>query len=518
MESGIASDGVRPSPEHITRSGIQDLPTELLITVISLASEMESDNLTRAQWLSTVCSRWRAVVEETPDIWSQITGSDPPEIVKKALEKSKDRSLDIDYYTKAHHTIHKPEDFLQAVCPHIHRWRRAEIVLTTCRHDALQGLTTGIASRLESFTLSASYYYGQPITLFGGVSAPSLREFRVRRVTPSWDGKQFSNLQKLSIGADRQWSLPLSRVLSILRNTSKLEEFRYGGRLSQPHGGENGAIAQGSILLPAMKSLELYTESSGALEILRYIRVPACLKISLEAALGDHNDPQSSARIYEGMMQFLPRITALKNEGNRAQIKARAKAAYFRISTVEFDLSHDTQISKVVKWMVEDLADESMEIDLSIEDPSFTADQLDSLVPHSLHRRVSKLGIGSLGDDIHQAGTILQYLSSPRLGSDGQVRWPLPHLRELAVLNRSPDLLGTLRMLQARAKAIDSPASFRPPKVLHLVLEGSTIDSEGNVDLISGVNEFLQENGGELWRRDWGKAPVRHFFSGERAL
>ncbi|KAG9046298.1 hypothetical protein FS837_004656 [Tulasnella sp. UAMH 9824] len=370
-----------------------------------------------------------------------------------------------------------------------------------------------MAPRLESFTLRTSYYSGQPVTLFKGVWPPSLREFHVRRVTLSWDGGQFSNLRKLSISADRQWALPLPRVLSILRTTSRLEEFTYAGRLARSLGGEHETIAQGSILLPAVRCLKIYTESSGAVEILKYIRVPACMDVSLEAALRGLDNPESSAQMYEGIIQFLPRIIHLKNGGNRVQIKARPAAAYFGISTVEFNLSHHTQISRVLKWMVEDLADESMEIDLSIEDPSFTTEQLDSLVPPSLNRRVSNLSLGRLGDEIHQASAILQYLSSPKLGSDGQVQWPLPHLREMAVLNRSPDLLGTLRMLRARAKAIDSPAFVRPPKVIKLVLEGDIIDSESNTDLISGVNRFLQESGGELWRREWGKGPVRHFFS-----
>ncbi|KAG9046297.1 hypothetical protein FS837_004655 [Tulasnella sp. UAMH 9824] len=421
MGSGKPSDGVQPSLEHTTGSSIQDLPTELLITIISLASKMEPDNLTRTQWLSTVCPRWRTVVEETPEIWSYITGYDPPKIVKKAIEKSKYMSLEIDYHIKAH-------------------------------------------------------------------------------------------------GADQTWTLPLQRVLSVLRMTSKLEKFTYGGGLSQALGGDNETIARGSILLPAVKCLQLYSESSGALEILKYIRVPACMDISLKATLGDLNDPETSAQMYEGIIQFLPRIIHLKNGGNRnggnrVQIKARPAAACFSISTVEFDLSHHTQVSRVRKWMVEDLADESMEIDLSIEDFSFTAEQLDSLIPPSLNRQVSKLSIGRLGDQIYQAGSILQYLSRPKLESGGQVRWPLPHLRELAVLNHSPDLRGTLGMLQARAQAINSPAAFRLPQVLKLVLEGGIIDSEGNVDLISGINEFLQENGGELWRRDRGKEPVRYFFS-----
>ncbi|KAG8915495.1 hypothetical protein FRC00_003834 [Tulasnella sp. 408] len=471
MESVGATDQPRPSPARLTWSGIQDLPTELLITVISLASEMARDNLTHAQRLSTVCSQWRAVVEETPEIWTQITGYDPPEAVNKAMEKSRDMSLDIRYRTKSHYKIQGPKAFLQAVFPHIHRWRRAEIVLTSCTYDELQGLAVGTAPRLESFTLSVSGYYGQPFTLFGGVAPGSLREFHVRRVSLLWGGEQFSNLKKLWIGADRYWPLSLQSVLLILRATLRLEEFTYRGDLSQTFDDGNGTISRGFILLPEMKCLELCSGSPGVLEILKYIRAPACLNVSLNATLGDFVDPKISAQVYGTIIQFLPRITALVEQGNRVQIKAMPQAAHFSISTVAFDLYHPTQTTKVLKWMVENFADETTEMDLTIEDPAFSEENLDLLIPPTLHRRISTLSIGNLWETIHRAGSILQYLSSPKLGSDGQVRWPLPHLREVADLSHSCDLLGILRMLQARAEAIDSPAVVKPLKVSKLLGE-----------------------------------------------
>ncbi|KAG8933188.1 hypothetical protein FRC00_013477 [Tulasnella sp. 408] len=433
---------------------------------------MARDNLTHAQRLSTVCSQWRAVVEETPEIWTQITGYDPPEAVNKAMEKSRDMSLDIHYSTKSHYRIQGPEAFLQAVCPHIHRWRRAEIFLTSCTYDELHGLAVGTAPRLESFTLSVSGYYGQPFTLFGGVAPPSLREFH--------------------------------SVLSILRATLRLEEFTYRGDLSQTFDDKNGTISRGFILLPEMTCLELCSGSSGVLEILKYIRAPACLNVSLNATLGDLEDPESSAQVYETIIQFLPRITALAEQGNRVQIKAMPQAAHFSISTVAFDLYHPTQTTKFLKWMVENFADETTEMDLTIEDPAFSEENLDLLIPPTLHRRISTLSIGNLWDAIHRAGSILQYLSSPKLGSDGQVRWPLPHLREVAALSHSCDLLGILRMLQARAVAIDSPAAVKPLKVSKLYLYGEIIDLEGGEDVISRINVFMWENGGEIWRRDRG--------------
>ncbi|KIO15830.1 hypothetical protein M407DRAFT_34563 [Tulasnella calospora MUT 4182] len=502
MESSGAIDRVRPaSPENTTGSGIQDLPAELLITIICLASIIEPNNLTRAQRLSTVCSRWRDVVEGSPEIWCLITGADPPEIVSKAIEKSKDMSLYIDYSVKQHYPIHDKEDFLETVCPHVQRWRRASIVLSGSDRDLLQGLTIGTAPRLESLTVKVSFYSGVVLNLFEGVALPCLRALTVRRVPLMWDGEQFSNLQKLVIFTNRRNALSLQRVLSVLRTMPKLEEFTYRGVLSRVLDEEKGTISRDFILLPAMKYLQLYTfDSSGALDILRCIRAPACLKVSLEATLGDLEDPERSPQIYETMVQYSPLIMAMTNKGERGRIKVYPEDVRFSISTVEFDLSHPTQIIQVAKWMVQYLAEESMDIELLIADQKFTADQLDYLIPPTLHRRVSKLSIQDLlSDDIDPSDAILHYLSSPKLGSDGQVRWPLPHLKEIAIVNhgQSRDLVGILCMLQARAAAVDSLEAGGPLKVMELHLSYKTIDSE-SWNVISKINEFMGEYGGKL--------------------
>ncbi|KAG8913394.1 hypothetical protein FRC01_004571, partial [Tulasnella sp. 417] len=512
MEPGGVVDQVGLSCKPITRSGIQDLPAELIITIISLTSMDEPANLTRAQQLSSVCSQWRNMVETTPEIWTLITGSDPPKIVDKALERSKDMSLDIEYNFKSHRRIHEKEIFLQTVCPHIQRWRRARIVLGGTLQDFLQGLTIGSADRLESLTLWVSCYTGGLITLFEGVALPRLKELSVRRVHLLWNGDQFSNLQKLAIFVSYQ--LSLQEILSVLRITSKLEEFTYGGELSRVRGDANETKPPGFILLPAMKSLNLSTfRSSGALDILMCIRAPMCVRVSLAADLGHFEDPGGWAQQCEAMFQFLPLIISLANQEECIKIGAGPEAATFSISTVEFQLSHPTQRVQVANWMVKDLSNESMDIDLSIYGQEFTPEQLDLLVPPTLQRRVSKLNISSLGNITIQVGAILEYLSSPKLASDSQVRWPLPYLKEVAVLNRSPDLLGILHMLRARAEAINFPATVEPSKVTKLYLDGEVIDSEEDRDSISRIDEFLLESGGELWRRDFGKGPLRHFFS-----
>ncbi|KIO15831.1 hypothetical protein M407DRAFT_34564 [Tulasnella calospora MUT 4182] len=389
-------------------------------------------------------------------------------------------SLDIEYSVKQHHLIHKKEDFLRTICPHVQRWRRAAIVLSGADRDLLQG-----------------YYYGGVLTLFEGVTLPCLRALTVRRVPLMWAGEQFPNLQKLEIYTNEGNALSLQRVLSALRTIPNLEEFTYGGVLSRV---PDGTISRGFILLPAMKCLELNTpESSGALEILRCIRAPACLKVWLQATVGDVEDLERWAQMYDALIQFSPLIMTMTNKGERGRIKMHPEDVRFSISTVEFDLSHPTQIIQVAKWMVQNLVNEATDIALLIEDQEFTAEQLEFLIPATLHRRVSKLSIGDRFGEIDPSGAILQYLSNPKLGSDGQVRWPLPHLKEIAIISgrQSPDLGGILCMLRARAAAVDSLEAGEPSRVMELHLCYKTIDSEG-LNIISKIDEFMGEYAGKL--------------------
>ncbi|KAG8933190.1 hypothetical protein FRC00_013479 [Tulasnella sp. 408] len=405
------------------------------------------------------------------------------------MERSKDMSLDIDYVAEAHRDIHNPGEFLTTLFPHINRWRRASIVLRTCNPDLLHGLTIGAAPRLESFTLRVSHYHGRPLTLFAGLSPPCLGEFNVGGVFLLWDGEQFSNLQKLEIVAERWNALSLQRVLFILRTASMLEELSYRGDLRQVPPGENGVMSWSVIVLPVMKTLKLCTfGSSGALDILMCIRAPECRDVSVAGTLGDLGGPERLGQMYEAIVQFLPPIKAMANQGECVQIKVDdMDYLNHRVRTLP-----PTQVTQVAKWMVQNLADESMDIYLCIQDPEFGAEQLHFLIPPTIHRHVSKLRFW------YQCGSITRYLSGGKLGSDGQLQWPLPHLREIAIIcYGQSNLVDVLCMLQARADAANTLEAGGPSKIMELHLGYMTLDSEG-LEIISKIEKFMQQNEGNL--------------------
>ncbi|KAG8915493.1 hypothetical protein FRC00_003832 [Tulasnella sp. 408] len=186
-------------------------------------------------------------------------------------------------------------------------------------------------------------------------------------------------------------------------------------------------------------------------------------------------------------------VKAMANQGECLQIKVDDMDVSFSISTIEFELSHPTEVVQVAKWMVQNLADESMDIYLCIQDPEFGAEQLHFLIPPTIRRRVSKLRFW------YQCGSITQYLSSGKLDSEGQLQWPLSHLREIDIIcYGQSNLFDLLCMLQARADAANTLEAGAPSKIMELHLGYyMTLDS-GSLELISKIDKFMEQNEGNL--------------------
>ncbi|KAG8912770.1 hypothetical protein FRC00_003807 [Tulasnella sp. 408] len=485
------------------RPSIHDLPIELLSHIISLSVQNYSANITRTQNLCLVCSRWRDVVEGTPELWCRITSADPLRGIKKAIEYSRDYPLDIDYGDISRINRSAPETFLSAVSLDAWRWRRASIAFGSGSEDLLQRWLSRKAPRLESLTITLHSRVTTPLTLFEGAPLPCLRTLQLRSVPLVWDGQQLFNLRKLEILAEKQIPPPLSSVLSVLRETQRLEDFVCVGSLSQTPGDESDTVPQHSIPLPALKKLRIHSPArSSWLGLSRAIRAPVCQHVSLGGGLlGDLQDPNELAQIVEGVSQFLPSLRTRAEWEERVHIAIGSPNVTFRSSTFHLDFSHSTRRMQLAKWMILNLVDELVEIALYISDPTWNAAQLEMLDLPTLRRTVSKLNIGPT---VWQPRAILEYLSSPTPGLDGQALWPLPNLTELAVPVNADDLAVILRMLRCRAQAIDLPGSVRPQTIIELRLTEYAIGSLDGTERISEIDSFMRGNGGSLKIVPWG--------------
>ncbi|KIO22378.1 hypothetical protein M407DRAFT_28097 [Tulasnella calospora MUT 4182] len=485
--------------QQLPRPSIHDLPVELLSHIISLSVHEYFANLTRTQHLCLVCSKWRDVVEGTPELWCCLTGEDPLPGVRKAIHYSRDYPLDINYnYTPPRHGPN-PNEFLAAVSLHARRWRRASIVVCRLTEDLLQALTVVKAPRLESLTIIAYGDIRRPLTLFLGATLPCLRILRLHGTRIVWNGEQFFNLRKLEIVQDQETFPTLDAVLSVLRITQGLEEFTCVGSLSRALDGDRITAPQHSVLLPALKTLKVHSYTAYSwLDLSRRIRAPACQHVSLSGDFpGDLEDPNKLAEIAEGILRFFPCSRKAVDWEEHVHITVGASESKFSSSTHDLVLSHSTQRIQLTKWMILNLADELVEITLHINDPTWNADQLEMLDVAILRRKVSKLDIG-ICTPVWQRRAILKYLSSPNPCLDGQTRWSLPDLTEVALPVADDDLPLILRVLRGRAQAIDLPGSVRPQNVIKLHLSEQTIDSLETTEILAEIDNLVRGNGGSL--------------------
>ncbi|KIO22377.1 hypothetical protein M407DRAFT_28096 [Tulasnella calospora MUT 4182] len=479
--------------QHLARASIHDLPVELLSPIISLSIQGYSARLKQVQNLCFVCSKWRDVVEGTPELWCRLTGADPLEGVRKAIHYSRDYPLDINYNYNTPHRDPNPNEFLTAIAGHVWRCREASIDVDWRTQRILDALTVDKAPRLESLSITACNPIRTTLTLFQGATLPCLRTLRLRGIPLVWDGAQLFNLQKLEIVT---YKVPLMGLLSVLQVTQGLEEFTCIGSTSQALDGDHITV-----LLPALKRLRIHSfGTSSWLDLFKTIRAPACQHVSLSGHLTrDLENPNNLAQIAEGILKLFPWKAADGEE--RVRITVAPWEATLSSSTLHLVFSHSTRTTQLTKWMILNFLDDLEEIWLSINDDTWNTNQLEMLDLPTLRRKVSKLDITA---SVLERNAILEYLSNPNPGFDGQNRWPLPDLTELALTVTAEDLPVILRMLRGRAQAIGLPGSVRPQSVIRLHLSENARNSLDTTEILAEIDSLLRGNGGSLTILRWG--------------
>ncbi|KAG8908105.1 hypothetical protein FRC01_007502, partial [Tulasnella sp. 417] len=208
--------------------------------------------------------------------------------------------------------------------------------------------------------------------------------------------------------------------------------------------------------------------------------------------------PGRLAEIAEGVSQFFTRVRTTIGPGEYVHIAVGYSEVTFSSSTLELSFKHDRQGIQVAKWMILNLEDELVDIGLDIEKEMCTADQLEelnlSIFPE--RRRISKLGIAILRSQPRRA--ILKYLSSPKQGLDGHIRWPFPDLTEFGALAGVNDLPMILRRVRAQSQATGLPESFWPKNIVNLCLIPCGKAFGDHNEVIAEIDSVMRDNGGTL--------------------
>ncbi|KAF8874024.1 hypothetical protein BD779DRAFT_1678915 [Infundibulicybe gibba] len=117
-------------------SPLKAFPPELLVAIFT-----EYINIVTDPWimpthpepplnLMWICSQWRAIVLDTPQLWTKISSSTP--MVDLWVNRSKELPLDLKLDLSLDDV-----SVLDALIPHAHRWERVDLALKPDHHSIL---------------------------------------------------------------------------------------------------------------------------------------------------------------------------------------------------------------------------------------------------------------------------------------------------------------------------------------------------------------------------------------------
>lgn len=506
------TSGMEPHPELRTHSkattSIQNLPNELLSAILYISIQDLSPSLNRVQELSTVSSHWRAVAEGTPLLWSRVTGDDPLRAVVRALEKSKDTSLDVRYdFIGGSRSITEVGESLRAVCAHIDRWQHASIIVLWIPEGLLDDLALRTAPRLETFRLRVTLWTDVTLTLFQGVPSQRLKELDIYRIATRWDENQFRNLRALAVTSNGVCGPSLAELLPVLQNLPELEELTLGP-LQHPYGDSIDGPSQQPITLHALNSLTIEGGGlMGVVDIASCLRAPVCRNLKVVGEIFREGVPLDiPAELEMGVRHFIPTIRSNMEEGERVTIRVtKHLQVHGETSLAKFLFFAGSGALPIAKWMMDNIPGRDTEIELTVELPAFSKEHLVSLVSSHPNPRITKLDIRLVE---HGGSSIVHYLSSPNSALASGGAWLLPYLTGLAVCD--VDLARILHMLRARARGTGSDGIIGPQTISELEIRSFDTDSALDGDLMLEIGRFLRENGGKLIGHPGFKGPKDH--------
>ncbi|TDL29123.1 hypothetical protein BD410DRAFT_779432 [Rickenella mellea] len=112
------------------QDGIRNIPHEILALIFQFAHSSGGNRAFRVtETLSLVCTRFRDICLQTPQMWSSLRNHFSLDKTRLNLNRSKDTTLDI----SIHHYYHdrplgpKTTQFLETVIPHSPRWLSLDI-------------------------------------------------------------------------------------------------------------------------------------------------------------------------------------------------------------------------------------------------------------------------------------------------------------------------------------------------------------------------------------------------------
>ncbi|KAG8930426.1 hypothetical protein FRC01_002794 [Tulasnella sp. 417] len=227
-ETHMDSENGVPTPRLNVGPIINQLPIELLLQIFEFAlgprdHDHGSEYYRHLCTLSGVCTRWYSIIHHSPQLWTIVPGIIKEEGLRKILERSSGKHIDI----KCNHKeVHFPTYF-NVLGSASERWR--SLGLTTSRTVALEHQTHDFlqlpAPNLERLSFENSHWYSvnmRNVEFFRG-NCPNLKEIHISGVTCEWTQPAFKGLEILKLSY--VFFDSVGPILDLIRPLSQLRKL-----------------------------------------------------------------------------------------------------------------------------------------------------------------------------------------------------------------------------------------------------------------------------------------------------
>ncbi|KAG9049741.1 hypothetical protein FS837_009275 [Tulasnella sp. UAMH 9824] len=517
---------------------IHDLPIELLLSIFRLSFAVTNLQQDRCR-LSLVCRYWRDIVQESPYLWTEISGNDDVPYIRRSIAKSGDLPIDVYYLGFGPKRIktHLPK-YLEEVIPQLSRCRSISLQSYLDRLDQLLnplsvGLDSAAVPYLEGLSLegSASHRSGcetgaEILRLPAMTAFPKLHRLDTTGLSSKLCHSGLPLNRFLSLSLIDIINLTMEQLLDVLQNSPSLERLELGRsptrRPSQP--------TVTPIHLPRLMALHLiFMPVSVSNYLLSTIHAPNCSELlissdfpeSLDDVVGDCLFTRTTEHFFPVMRTLLTCGRHKDIDISRGDAQRMALLLKFHDDYCDDPLDHGPlrlhfrlhsvqQVEHTVRWLVHYLEPDMPKISIRLYMDRFEEVHLMDLFDS--HMTVTHFALRIRDDpDAIRPHPILTHMARPTFS-----RWPLPEMVDFVYGIVGEDKLqdeAAQKMLQDRygssgvnsGNSSDGPSNGilqpKPLKRIRIVSEiGAGSSVLGEVEkILPGVASLFGSDDESLW-------------------
>ncbi|KZV67421.1 hypothetical protein PENSPDRAFT_754921 [Peniophora sp. CONT] len=288
---------------HVFRDLLEDYVEDAPIDITDLdSSASRREKLPPALLLRSVCLRWRAIAENTSELWPDIVGPYGLEWTRRALAWSKDCSLDLYLRAGIRYPRHVKdfEEAIPIILPELHRVRKLYVVFhsdSSVPQLIQQALSSSSLPRLELLHVNGAYNNVHLLgpKSFAGEVPRQLRNLALDfcALPPTCLVFQ-APLTSLSISDCTIWT-SMNALLDTLAGLPYLESFSLSVHSwasaspfeTPPLSQLTAFDASKSLIMPRLKDISLCMQVESAIYLFTHISFPTSCSIVVDADLSN---------------------------------------------------------------------------------------------------------------------------------------------------------------------------------------------------------------------------------------